>query len=241
MIILPAIDLFGGEVVRLEQGDYGRKKSYKKNPLDIAKSYKDTGATSIHIVDLEGAKEGRPCHLYILEQIAKLGLIIEWGGGLRTKEAIKSTIESGATRVMAGSLIFKDFDGASDLAETFGSHIMASVDVKDGRVVHSGWLEATDLTPFVAYKKLREKGFVSFLVTQTKFDGLLSGTDADFYAPLIDDDVKNGRVFIAAAGGVTGLADVENLKKCGLSAAVIGKSLYEGQIDLAQALAVARG
>lgn len=240
MIILPAIDLFGGEVVRLEQGDYDRKKSYNKNPLDIAKSYKDIGATSIHIVDLEGAKKGQPCHLQILEQIAKLGLIIEWGGGLRTKDAIKSAIESGATRVMAGSLIFKDLDAARDLAETFGSHIMASVDVKDGRVVHSGWLEATDLTPVVAYKELRQKGFVSFLVTQTKFDGLLSGTDANFYTPLIDDDVKSERVFVAAAGGVTSVADVENLKKCGLSAAVIGKSLYEGRISLAEALAVAR-
>ncbi|MDO4218951.1 MAG: 1-(5-phosphoribosyl)-5-[(5-phosphoribosylamino)methylideneamino] imidazole-4-carboxamide isomerase [Synergistaceae bacterium] len=240
MIILPAIDLFGGEVVRLEQGDYDRKKSYNKNPLDIAKSYKDTGATSIHIVDLEGAKEGHPCHLPILEQIAKLGLIIEWGGGLRTKEAIKSTIESGAARVMAGSLIFKNFDAARDLAEAFGSHIMASVDVKNGRVVHSGWLETTDLTPLVAYKKLREMGFTSFLVTQTKFDGLLSGTDAEFYSPLIDNDVKSGCVFIAAAGGVTNLSDVENLKKCGLSAAVIGKSLYEGRISLQEALAVAR-
>ena len=240
MIILPAIDLFGGEVVRLEQGDYGRKKSYNKDPLDIAKNYKDAGAGSIHIVDLEGAKEGRPCHLHVLEKIAGLGLTIEWGGGLRTKEAISATLDSGATRVMAGSLIFKNLDTARDLAESFGSHIMASVDVKDGLVVHSGWLEATNLSPLVAYRELKQKGFRSFLVTQTKFDGLLSGTDADFYAPMVDDDVKSGRVFLAAAGGVTSVADVANLKNCGLSAAVIGKSLYEGRIDLSEALKVAR-
>lgn len=232
MIILPAVDLYGGRVVRLTQGDYARKRDYSLSPLDAAKGFRDAGCPYIHVVDLEGAKAGVPKHLKELEEIASLGLFVEYGGGLRSAEAVANAISSGAGRVMAGSLIFKDMAGAPELASRFGKKIMAAVDLRNGKVVHSGWLKSTDLTAYDAIQKLSAMGFVSFLVTQTERDGTMSGTDASVYKPL----VASSR-FLAAAGGVTNVRDIRALAEVGVSAAVIGKSLYEGGITLAEALA----
>lgn len=232
MIILPAIDLYGGRVVRLTQGDYARRRDYALSPLDAAKSFKDAGCPYIHIVDLEGAKVGEPRHLNVLAEIAALGLFVQYGGGLRSAGAVADALSAGAGRVMAGSLIFKDMERASALSARFGEKIMAAVDIKGGKVVHSGWLESTELSAAEAVSGLSEMGFSSFLVTQTERDGMMSGTEASVYEAL----TARGR-FLAAAGGVTDLHDIRALAAAGVDAAVIGKSLYEGGITLAEALA----
>lgn len=231
MKIFPAIDLYGGKVVRLTRGDYSQMRSYATSPLDAAKSFIDAGCRQIHVVDLEGAKAGEPKHLNVLSEIASLGLFVQYGGGLRSIDAIASAIDAGAMRVMAGSIIFKDMAGAPELAARFGEKIMASVDIKEGKVVHSGWLKSTELGAAEAVEKLSAVGFSSFLVTQTERDGMMSGTDASLYAPL----VSKGR-FIAAAGGVTNLSDVRALAEVGADAAVVGKSLYEGGVTLRELL-----
>ena len=232
MKIFPAIDLYGGKVVRLKRGDYSQMRDYETSPLDAAKSFMDAGCRQIHVVDLEGAKAGVPKHLKILSEIASLGLFVQYGGGLRSADAIASAINAGAGRVMAGSIIFKDMEGAPELAARFGERIMAAVDVKGGKVVHSGWLTRTELSAAEAVEKLSAVGFSSFLVTLTERDGMMEGTDASLYAPL----AAPGR-FIAAAGGVTNLRDVRALAEAGVDAAVIGKSLYEGGVSLRELLA----
>ena len=234
MKIFPAIDLYGGKVVRLTQGDYGRKRQYGVTPLEAAQAYKDAGCENIHIVDLEGAEKGVPCHLDALSGIAALGMFTQYGGGLRTADAVASAIESGAARVMAGSLIFRHIEAAGSLAERFGEKIMAAADIKNGKVVHSGWLQASDIGPAEAVAKLAGLGFTSFLVTLTEKDGMMQGTDPEFYKTLVRPGIT-----IAAAGGITSEKDIAALAAAGVNAAVIGKSLYEGGITIEGALKAA--
>ena len=231
VIIFPAIDLYGGKTVRLSKGDYGRMSEYAIDPADAARNFLDAGCRHIHIVDLEGAKCGEPKHLAVLEKIAAMGFFVQYGGGLRSADAIASAISAGASRVMAGSLIFKDMEHAPGLAARFGKSIMAAVDIKDGKAAYSGWYEKSSLSAREAVEKLSEAGFSSFLVTLTEFDGTMRGTDADFYRPFVSKER-----FIAAAGGVTNESDIAALARAGVDAAVIGKSLYEGGITLKGAL-----
>ena len=133
MIVFPAVDLYGGRVVRLLRGDYSKMRGYAVDPVEAAKGFRDAGCLQIHIVDLEGAKAGEPKHLDALEKIAALGLFVQYGGGLRSADAVARALNSGASRVMAGSLIFKDMRRAPELAARFGGKIMAAVDVKEGK------------------------------------------------------------------------------------------------------------
>ena len=232
MRIFPAIDLFEGHTVRLTEGDFTRRSYYDISPLDAAKQFKDSGCRDIHIVDLEGAKKGSPCNLKILEQIAALGLFIQYGGGLRSESSVQSALNSGADRVMIGSLIFKDPKRAPYIAETFKETAMPAIDIKNGKVAHSGWLEQTDITAEEAVDKLSACGFSAFLVTDTERDGKMSGSSAELYKKLIGE----GRE-IVAAGGITKVRDIEEMALAKVGGAVIGKSLYEGGITLEEALA----
>lgn len=236
MILFPAIDLFGGKVVRLAEGDFSRKTDYGVTASDAAKSYLDAGCEAIHIVDLEGAKAGAPLHLRELEEIAALGLFVQYGGGLRSPEAIQRARDAGADRVMAGSLLFKNEEMPLLLAEKFAAAVMPAIDVRNGEVVHSGWLAGTGLKAGQIIEKFSLLGFSAFLVTDTERDGLLQGTRAGFYEPFLGE----GRE-IVAAGGVTTSEDISHLARIGVSGAVVGKSLYEGRITIGEALAAARG
>ena len=179
MILFPAIDLFGGNVVRLTKGDFSKKKDYGLSPFETAKNFLNAGCTHIHIVDLEGAKEGRPCQLEVLEQIASLGMFVQYGGGLRSVDSVRDALSAGADRVMIGSLLFKDDDMPCHIASEFGPAAMPAIDVKAGKVVHSGWLSGTDMGPKEALTWLRKTGFSIFLVTNTDRDGMMSGTDPE--------------------------------------------------------------
>lgn len=236
MILFPAIDLFGGRVVRLSEGDFGRKTDYGAVALDTAKKYRDAGCSHIHVVDLEGAKTGRPCHLKELEQIAALGMFVQYGGGLRSVEAAERAREAGADRLMIGSLLFKNEDMPSLLAEKFGAAAMPAVDVRGGEVVLSGWLEGSGLKPADAVKRLAAVGFSVFLVTDTERDGLLRGIRDGFYEPLLGEGYE-----IVAAGGVTTEADIARLAAVGVGGAVVGKGLYEGTVTIEAALIAAGG
>jgi len=236
VILLPAIDLFGGNVVRLTKGDFSKKKDYGLSPFETAKNFLNAGCTHIHIVDLEGAKEGRPCHLEVLEQIASLGMFVQYGGGLRSEDSVRDALSAGADRVMIGSLLFKDDDMPCHIASEFGPAAMPAIDVKAGKVVHSGWLSGTDMGPKEALTWLRKTGFSIFLVTNTDRDGMMSGTDPELYRELTE-----GRNDIVAAGGITTVNDIISLKALGLAGGIIGKSLYEGGITISDALYAASG
>ena len=234
MIIFPAIDLYGGRVVRLTEGDFCKRSEYEVSPIEAAKKFLDAGCTHLHIVDLEGAKLGRPCHLNVLRELAELGMFIEYGGGLRTLGCVREAAEAGAQRLMVGSLIFKDPEMPHIICREFGAAAMAAIDVRAGRVVHSGWLEGTDLAAEDAVKSLHCVGFSTFLVTDTERDGQMRGIRTEIYRPLVKDGIK-----IVAAGGVTGEKDIRALAELGISGAVVGKSLYEGGINIKAALAAA--
>jgi len=235
MILFPAIDLYGGKVVRLSKGDFDTKKDYGLSPLETAKKFRDAGCTHIHIVDLEGAKVGKPCHLEILEQIASLGMFVQYGGGLRSIDSIRSAERSGAARIMAGSLLFQDPGMPALLYGIFGKVLMPAIDVKEGRVVYSGWLAHTGENAREVISRLRGAGFSSFLVTDTERDGLMQGYRHGFYAPLLGPGYQ-----IVAAGGVTTAEDIAALAAEGLSGAIVGKSLYEGPLTIEAALAAAK-
>ncbi len=231
MILFPAIDLFGGKVVRLTAGNFEEMKNYAPTPSEMAKSFLDAGCSHIHIVDLEGAREGHPCHLKILEEISSLGMFVQYGGGLRSENNIREALSAGADRIMVGSLLFSNEEMPSRLAGEFGKAVMPAIDVKAGKVVHSGWLSKTDRAPKETLKWLRETGFSVFLVTNTERDGLMSGTDPKLYREISED-----RQDIVAAGGITTADDIFSLNALGLGGAIIGKSLYEGGITISDAL-----
>ena len=236
MILFPAIDLFGGRVVRLTKGDFSTITDYGIRPFEMAKGFLEAGCSHIHIVDLEGAKEGHPCHLQVLEEISSLGMFVQYGGGLRSESNIRDAISAGADRVMIGSLLFIDEDMPCHLASEFGPAAMPAIDVRRGKVVHSGWLSETKMTPKETLDRLRMTGFSIFLVTNTDRDGLMSGTDTELYRDLAED-----RNDIVAAGGITSVNDITSLNALGLAGAIVGKSLYEGGITISDALKAACG
>lgn len=235
MILLPAIDLFGGRVVRLTQGDFDSCTNYDVTALDMAKKFQDAGCKYIHVVDLEGAKVGQPCHLKTLEEIAKLGMYVQYGGGLRSEQAIADAISAGATRVMVGSLLFTDKEAPERIIDRFGTTVMPSVDVKNGHVVYSGWLKGTDATPLEEIKRLKVCGYNVFLVTDTERDGKMSGARKELYEPLVGDNHE-----IVAAGGITTVKDLEMLADTGVGGAIMGKTLYEGGVKIEDALNAVR-
>lgn len=235
MILLPAIDLFGGRVVRLTQGDFDSCTNYEVTALDMAKKFQDAGCKYIHVVDLEGAKVGYPCHLKTLEEIAKLGMYVQYGGGLRSEQAIADAIYAGANRVMVGSLLFTDKEAPERIIDRFGTAVMPSVDVKNGYVVYSGWLKGTDATPLEEIKRLKVCGYNVFLVTDTERDGKMAGARKELYEPLVGDNHE-----IVAAGGITTVKDLEMLADAGVGGAIMGKTLYEGGVKIEEALNAVR-
>ena len=230
MILFPAIDLFEGRVVRLKQGEFDSQTHYGHKPLDVARRYRDAGCTHLHIVDLEGARTGKPCHLRELEEMTELGFFTQYGGGVRTLEGINRCLDAGASRIMVGSLLFKDANMPKTLHDLFGSGILPSVDVKKGVVVHSGWQESSGLSPLECLEQLNEVGFSSFLVTSVERDGMLLGPDLKLYEGMAK---KYG---IVAAAGVRNVEDLHALDRLGVKAAIIGKALYEGHFPLDRAL-----
>jgi phosphoribosylformimino-5-aminoimidazole carboxamide ribotide isomerase len=229
LIILPAIYLYRGKAVGNDE------TSYEEDPYILAKSFAQKGCTHLHIVDLEGAKMGHPRHLDILAKIARLGMFVEYGGGLRSRSAITDAIRAGAWRAVVGSILFKRDDMALELYQTFSTSLMPAIDVKENRVVISGWYERTGMTPAACLAKLYSAGFRTFLVTSAEDGEFLGGPDIEIYKPLVSDTTR-----IVAAGGVAALDDILRLKEIGISGAVVGRALYDGNFDLEEAIRIAR-
>lgn len=232
MIILPAIDLYGGKVVRLTKGSFDERTEYGDDPFDVAQKIFDAGSRYLHIVDLEAAEVGYPKHFHILSKIAnRLDMKVHFGGGLRTSRAITDAKHAGVYRAMVGSILFKKPESPRVLFDEFGELLIPSVDVKGGHVAVSGWKKETDAKPASFIADLFDIGFSTFLVTSVERDGMLAGPDLDLYHLLPCSEVH-----IIAAGGVTTVDDVMALKHCGVSSAVVGKALYEGKFDLKAAI-----
>ncbi|MBZ0291049.1 MAG: 1-(5-phosphoribosyl)-5-[(5-phosphoribosylamino)methylideneamino]imidazole-4-carboxamide isomerase [Anaerolineae bacterium] len=235
MIIYPAIDLRGGRVVRLKEGDPNRQITFSDNPLETARSWMEQGASWIHMVNLDGAFAEANDNGAILEQVAALGVKVQFGGGLRKVEDIAQALEHGATRVVLGTLAVEQPEIIPQLVEQWGADaICIALDARDGKIATRGWKEKTDHTPVSFGQEIAQMGAKHALYTDVSRDGQLSGAN-------IDDTVKLGRetgLRVIASGGVTTIDEIQQLERSGMVAgAVIGMALYEGKITLQEAIA----
>lgn len=237
MYIYPAIDLYGGKAVRLFQGDYARMTVYRENPCDAAREFAAAGASHIHLVDLEGAKTGKPENLAVIEKIVKsTGLFAQVGGGIRSMETVESYLSIGVGRVILGTAAVKDPDFLKAALQTYGEKIAVGVDLRDGLVAIKGWTETADLTAFDFFRQMESLGVKTVICTDISRDGAMEGTNRWLYRELSD----KFSIDLIASGGVSSLEDVKALAAMGLHGAIIGKAYYIGAIDLRQAVEAAK-
>lgn len=237
MIIFPAIDLFEGKAVRLYKGDYNKMTVYSDNPLEIAEDFKTQGATHIHIVDLEGAKGGTtPNFDTVIEIKKKSGLFCEIGGGIRDMNTIERYISSGIDRVILGTAAVTSEGFVKEAVSKYGNKIAVGIDLRDGFVAIKGWTEKSSLTAFEFCEKMQNDGVETLICTDISKDGAMNGTNHALYSELMSKFNMN----ITASGGVSSLDDVKRLAEKRMYGAIIGKAYYTGDIDLKQAVEVAR-
>lgn len=236
MLILPAIDILEGGAVRLTQGDFKKKIKYSDYPEEIAIKWQDAGAKFIHVVDLDGAKKGTASNIFTIKRIIdSIQIPIEVGGGVRKMSDIENLLDIGVERVIIGSAAVEDPDFVMEAAENFGEQIAVGIDARNGIVAVHGWSDSGEIDAKELAARMGDYGISTIIYTDISRDGMLNGIDAAQVAEI----AKSAGVDVIASGGVTSLDDIENLKKyedAGIVGAIIGKALYEGTIDLVDAL-----
>ena len=237
MLIFPAIDLYEKKAVRLYKGDYNQMTVYNDNPLEVALDFKHSGATHIHMVDLEGAKSGTTPNLDVVCEVKeKTGLFVEVGGGIRSMKVIESYIGAGDDRVILGTAAGTDNDFLLSAVEKYGEKIAVGVDIKDGYVAVKGWTEKSDLEAFTFCEKMSNIGVKTLICTDISKDGAMMGANHDLYRELANRyDMQ-----IIASGGVSSIDDVSKLAALDLYGAIIGKAYYTKAICLDEAIEVAK-
>ena len=238
MKIFPAIDLFGGQAVRLYKGDYDQMTVYDPEPLNTVRKLEAAGASNLHLVDLEGAKTGQTTNLPTIEKLAKsTGLFIEVGGGIRNMDTVRRYLDAGASRVILGTAAVTDPDFTAQAVAQYGEKIAVGADLKDGQVAIKGWLETSQDTWEVFFEKMQALGVKTIICTDISKDGAMQGTNRALYKEL----TQRFSMDIIASGGVSSLEDIRALKAAGVHGAIIGKAYYTGAIDLAQAIRLGEG
>ena len=237
MIIFPAIDLYEGKAVRLLRGEYDKMTVYSTNPFEIAEEFKRLGATHIHLVDLEGAKNGTTPNIDIVQKIAKsTGLFTEIGGGIRSMEVIDKYIEAGVDRVILGTAAVEDKEFLKSAVQKYKEKIAVGVDIKDGFVAIKGWTEKSEYTCFDFCSEMQTLGVKTIICTDISKDGAMQGTNLELYKELSNRfDMQ-----IVASGGVSDIENVKSLCKMDIYGAIIGKAYYTKAIDLKEAIEVAK-
>ena len=229
MKIFPAIDLSGGQVVRLYQGDYDKMTVYGADPCAVARDFIAAGAKYLHVVDLDGAKDGTLANFESISTIAKQGgLYIEVGGGIRTEERIRQYLDLGVSRCILGTIAVKDFDFTARMAQKYGEAIAVGVDARDGYVAINGWKELSAETGIEFCRRLRDAGVKTVIYTDISRDGAEKGTNLELYRELAKIEGLN----ITASGGVSSLEELKELQSIGTHAAILSKALYTGRLDL---------
>lgn len=235
--ILPAIDLRGGRVVRLEKGDFERETAFSDDPVTVARSFADAGAAWLHVVDLDGARTGEPAHSAMIGRIVEtIGdrIAVEVAGGLRTEASVAAALAAGATRAVVGTAALRDPAFAGRLVAAHGpDRVAVALDVRDGLALGDGWLPgATGIRAEDALTALADHGVATFEATAIDRDGLLGGPDLELLTRL----VALGRGRVIASGGVASVEDIRAVRELGCAGAILGRALYEGRIDLASAI-----
>lgn len=230
MQIIPAIDVIDGKCVRLSKGDYDTKKVYNEDPLEVARQFEDWGIKRIHVVDLDGAKAGHIVNHRVLDHICgHTGLVVDFGGGLKSTSDLRIAFECGAAMVTGGSIAVKNPTEFESWIESYGpDKIILGADAKDRKIAVTGWTEtsAQDLIPFVA--DYRAKGLNKVICTDISRDGMLQGPAVDLYKEML---ASVDGLFLIASGGVGSAADIEALAEAGVPAVIVGKAIYEKRIS----------
>lgn len=229
--IIPAIDIIDGKCVRLTKGDYGQSRVYSDNPLDVARGFEDAGCRRLHLVDLDGAKSHHVVNHAVLERIAShTGLIIDFGGGVKTDEDIRIAFDSGASMVTGGSVAVNQPDTFEHWLTTYGSdRIILGADARDGKISTSGWQHDSEmeLIPFIRFYS--EKGATQVISTDINVDGTLSGPSIGMYKRILNELPS---MYVIASGGVSSMSDIDALNEAGVPAVIVGKAFYEGRMTL---------
>ena len=233
MLIFPAIDLYEKKAVRLYKGDYNEMTVYSDNPPEIALDFKKSGATCIHVVDLEGAKSGETPNFEVIRAIKEqAGLFTEVGGGIRSFEVIEKYISAGIDRVILGTIAVTDIEFTKEAVRRYGDKIAVGIDLKDGYAAIRGWTEKSALTQDAALTLMQEIGVSTIICTDISKDGAMKGTNRELYKSLSEQlDLD-----IIASGGISFEKELTELKDMGVWGAILGKALYTGKLDLASAV-----
>ena len=237
MELFPAIDLYDKKAVRLFKGDYAQMTVYSDDPVSVAMDFHACGAKNIHVVDLEGAKDGTTPNIDVVTDIAKhTGLFVEIGGGIRTMETIRRYFDAGVSRVILGTAAVSDEELLKQAVAEYGDGIAVGADVKDGYIAIKGWLEKSEYTLDAFFSKMQDYGVKTIICTDISKDGAMRGTNLEMYKALSEKYTVN----IIASGGVSSLDDVEKLREMNIHGAIIGRAYYIGAIDLRKAIEVSK-
>lgn len=235
--LFPAIDLVGGQAVRLVKGDYNQMTVYSNDPAGVAKGFRIKGAECLHLVDLEGARDGNTPNIdTVREIIRRSDLFTEIGGGIRSEETVKAYLDAGAGRVILGTAALKDPEFLDRMLDQYKEKIAVGVDFRDGKVAVKGWLELSDVSCFDFCESLEKRGVQTVICTDISKDGLLGGTNLALYREM----VARFSMDLTASGGVSSLDDVRQLRDMGIYGAILGKALYTGMLDLGEAVRLVR-
>jgi phosphoribosylformimino-5-aminoimidazole carboxamide ribotide isomerase len=237
MRVVPAIDLMEGCAVRLEKGDFSKKTVYSRRPAEVAAEFRVAGAKRLHVVDLDGARAGRPVNLDVVRDIAAAGLEVELGGGLRTLGDIELALSLGAKAVVLGTAAVERLDLVRLACARFPGQVVAGIDARGGEVRIAGWEQGTGLPVVEVARRVKEVGVALVEYTDVGRDGVFAGVDADGAAAL----QRQAGVPVIVSGGVASLADIAACRTAGLAGVVVGKAIYEKRIDLAAAIRAAEG
>lgn len=229
--LIPAIDIIDGKCVRLTQGDYAQKTVYNENPVEVAKMFADAGIKRLHLVDLDGAKAQHIVNYKVLENITtRTDLIVDFGGGLKSDDDLRIAFECGASMVTGGSIAVKNPEVFSSWIEKHGAEkIILGADVKEGKIAVSGWTETTDIELLPFLKEYFDKGIFKVICTDISKDGMLEGPAIRLYKGVLRNLPDT---YLIASGGVSNIADIEQLQDAGIPAVIFGKAIYEGRITM---------
>lgn len=237
MNIFPAIDLYDKKAVRLYKGNYNEMTVYSDNPIEIAYDFEKNGAKFIHMVDLEGAKNGTTPNIEIVKEVAtKTSLFVEIGGGIRNLETVEKYLNAGVSRVILGTSAVTDEDFLKEAISKYGDKIAVGADVKDGYIAIKGWIEKSEYSLDEFLSKMQKLGVKTIICTDISKDGAMRGTNLELYKELS----QKYSLDIVASGGVSTIDDIKALRKMNLYGAIIGKAYYTGAIDLKEAIEVAK-
>jgi phosphoribosylformimino-5-aminoimidazole carboxamide ribotide isomerase len=235
VIFLPAIDIRDGKAVRLEQGRFDRETVYVDDPLEAARSWVEAGARSLHVVDLDGAREGEPQNLQHLKRITEtLRIPVQYGGGLRSFASARDALAAGATRIVLGTAAYNDIEFLDEALAAWGVRVVVAIDVRGGHVSVSGWTEETQMLPDEVIERMQRRGVKQFVYTNADRDGMLNGPDLD-EVRRISDVIRGRWIYSGGISSADDLRALRDLRLMNLAGVISGKAIYEGRLTIAEA------